>query len=206
VPSVGHLLRRALHRAGAQLVEGTGRARTDELVDRATLAGWAAAYGHDLLVFHRLDLSIACSLVATAQAHEVERTMTIEHDELATATADAVRTLQRWADDGTDGRAALAAVRAVVDDLVVHDAHERAALEPVATVLDRRPDPRWDHLRDALVAAALAEPPFLGPLALADASPTEHAALLAALPATLADRWLAEQAAHAARTRRALGA
>jgi hypothetical protein len=199
------VLRRALVRAGARLVDATGRARADHLADLDALATWAAAYGHDLLVFHRVDLAVVRHARGSAPGFDrFEGAMHAEHAELAAAAAGAERQLHGWAHQAGDGRTALAAVRVQVDDLVVHEAHEASALDELVTTaatfdLDRA-------LHEALQRAPLCQPPFLGPLALADADPSERRALLDALPADLADRWLGAEAAHAEATRRAMGA
>jgi len=205
------LVRRALHRAGPRLVEATLRARADQLADRAALAAWARAYGHDLLVFHRVDLDVRCALLDPRTGDELRRTMTVEHDELAGAAREAERALEGWAVGTADGRGALAAVRAQLDDLVVHDAHEIAAVARALEVVPGRSggssgSSGSDDVVDALLRAPLTDPPFLGPLTLADADPLERHALLATLPPPLLARWTGAEAAHAETTRRAMGA
>ena len=200
------VLRRALVRAAPRLVAATSRARTDRLADLDALADWTDAYGHDLLVFHRVDLDVVRrARGADAALDRFEAAMHAEHDELAAAALEAGRALRRWARQAGGGRAALAAMRIQLDDLVVHEAHEAPALDVVLTPAGLPLDLDL-ALHDALTQAPLHEPPFLGPLALADADPTERQVLLDALPAELRARWTAAEAAHAEATRRAMGA
>jgi hypothetical protein len=199
-------MRRALVHAAPWLVEATRRARADQVADLDALADWAAAYGHDLLVFHRVDLAaVRGAGGATPALDRVEAAMHAEHEELAAAALDAGQALRRWAGQAGDGRTALAAVRAQFDDLVVHEAHEAAAVDdafastgfPIGVDL---------ALHEALVTAPLHEPPFLGPLVLADADLTERRALIETLPTDLVARWVRAEGAHADATRRAMGA